>query len=945
MASETQLFTNYKNCAEQGGTDCEELSFQTSPEFEAITKRIQNSAVTRNRGTSRSSSDEPIGYQYVNQSALTGQDPEANTNTVSLGLNTKFNFGASTTESPPNAGGESTVEVDDGGINREESLNEGTTQSQLTNADRESTPTIEGGNKAYPYITPLASTNIQGLKLAPPHGDIDNGENGNLYDVRLLEDEGIIYLRQYLSFDDEETGAVWRFQYAPQIAWSASATFQEDKSWGTNVQPSHFSNKSGKKVTIQGAILEGMTIGKTVTGAVLALESLMSVANPDNELQVAPYAYRLIIGERTVTEPISGRHAPFVIEQMTVKEEMYDTQGEMISVKVDLTLKEIPYYQINDGRKLLIVTEDRADNVQLNCERISEELQQEEDAVKQRKQENTTLINEFVTNILNGEETQTALADTDNAGLTKQQVADNIAAEKTQEKDAGYLPEVAKNCNEDSDAYYRIAKLYREYNERNCRTTRPTEALKIIERQFAVDSGIYEILTGRRLTNQSTFFNRRVFDESGRRLSNYRDRLQRIGVLGVNAEFPFINSVNKYQTENTDGSGADTLRQERLIECNHIHCNSAKTAGTTNPDNIQKALKVLNWLTIDIENYRKILIDDSPMRGILTRRSNLVSNQLFGDISTDASSNRPALRAERRTLITTTWGYDNPDAYHAIAPLVGAAQTVTNIRTFIAGLFGQNLTFDQAAKTVFGTPYILPFLMPGGDYNTLFRLGGTFSQASANDGKYLGLVESDGDFKKAEVEVREKYGIRKKDFEFMKNTAEYEAVDVVYNNGFIGNLDARTPDVRAVSTPFNVAITAAYIYVVLSNKTKILRRPSKEHGSCNVEAIAAQDLETYENVVRELATYLENYLEQLPITMRSIPELQNQINAAAARRAVDGRVCPDFQGAEEGRTWCFGAYAIARVISDIILFFEDKGFTIQNPFGDRLVDVHGATGA
>lgn len=922
MASETQLFTNYKNCAEKGGTDCEELSFQTSPEFEAITKRIQNAEVTRNRGTERTSSDEPIGYWYLNQSALTGQSPEVNTATAQLGQNIKFNFAASTTESPPNAQGESIVEVDDGNTNRENSNNEGSTQSQLTNAVKEDKLILDGGNKAYPFITPLANTNITGLKLAPPHGDIDNGAEGNIYDVSLLEDEGIIYLRQYLSFDDEETGAVWRFQYAPQIAWSASATFQEDKSWGTNVQPSHFSNKSGKKVTIQGAILEGMTIGKTVTGAVLALESLMSVANPDNQLQVAPYAYRLIIGKRTVTEPISGRHAPFVIEQITVKEEMYDTEGEMISVKIDLTLKEIPYYQINDGRKLLIVTEDRADNVVLNCERISDELAKLEGKIKQLAAQNNTAIDEYLTSIR-----VTLKGTQESASLSGKELTSEIngrAAEGTMNETAGYLNTVQKNCNEHSDNYFELAKLYREYSAKKCTTTRPTEGLKIIERLFASDSGLYEILLGKRTTSQQNrFFIGKVFDESGERLVDYQDRLNRLNWTDQNEDYEFLNSVNKFVTRPTDGE-RKRLLGDRLIDCNHIHCNSVKTAGTTAENNLQPLTNILTWLCGNNNNYRDYVINLSNLKGTLSSAESSILGGSFGTINQNQII--PGTSTEARDYVTNlvrnVWGFED-----------------------VPSVFPVRFTvFNQDKLDV------APFVLPGAHYAAFFNA----AQEAVNynavpDGRYLGIVNSNNLHRLTFIELRKVLKIVKDDFEYIASgkAAEYEAIKPFFAEVFFGT---DNPDPRLVSLEWSIAYAAQYLYLAVSDKNKVLRRRDDLHGSCNTEALAAQDIGTYEQLVVQMASALRTFLQQTDegLGINTPAGLVSQINDETVN--TNKRVCPGFKENTKGRAQCLAGYSIAKAIFDIILFFEDKGFRnelgIRNPFGESLTanDVHGVLG-
>ena len=915
MSTNKQLFTNFQGCAGKDTDDCEELSFQTSEEFAAITQRLQNNNVTRNRGTERTSGDEPLGRYYVNQKALTGILGEENTATATPGANVKFNFAGGTTEAPSNEEGESVSEIDEGGTNREGSNNDGAVQSQLDRQRAEQQRiTIDGGNKAYPYITPLASTNIAGLKLAPPHDDIDNGENGSIYDVGLLEDEGIIYLRQYLSFDDEETGAVWRFQYAPQIAWTAAATFQEDKSWGTNVQPSHFNNKSGKKITIQGAILEGMTIGKTVTGAVLALESLMSVTNPDNELQVAPYAYRLIIGDRTVTEPIENRHAPFVIESMTVKEEMYDTKGEMISVKLDLTLKEIPYYQINDGRKLLLVTEDRADAIEIECERISNDIQDIENAVLQRDADNKSVVQTFL-NSIRGDTT---------VSRTDAQV--NEEAVKLTKGKAQYLNSIDRNCEADSGDYVNLAALYRQYTEKKCTTSRPIDGLGVIERNFAVDSGIYEILLGKKLTaNKRSFGRTNVFNTDGTRTITYNDRLLRLGVTDKNRDFEFLNQVFPITQEVGAqdpvllGLGAGTVgvtgvsapadplanvkAGERLLKnCRHIHCVSTKVGANTLESNLLRPLQIIEWLTQDKSNYHNFLVATGSKKIDDIKSNQTLQNTIFD-------------------VVRTAWGYE---------------------------------TSADRLQDAFPGGLVAPFILPCSDSKVIndgFLRGGQISQGSnANDGKFFGLSENDGIFR--DVENRLFDFFKEEDLKFMESTAGRIATLQHFRDaGFV--FPGTGLQWRSTSVDFQICTCAEYIAYVIIQKVKILRKPNeKQHGQCNSEAIAAQDVDFYENVViPRLDAALRQYVSQLEIFEKSFNLFLTQMSPDVIDEVGAGKVC-NARGVTRGELGganCLGSYCMARTIYNIVKHFENEArdINIVNPFvqnGELGVDLHGANG-
>ena len=588
--------TDLLRCLDSNDEGCDKLGFSLGPEFQFQAERAQSNSLFRELGTSKDLQRKTPGF-FIPQAELFNSDGTLVEREVNFGAtlnrnelnNATFDFDAGIAF---NVNGAQTVAVDNGGIDPEGTQNQGLVQNLLDQQRlSDQAVRIEGGNKAFPYINPLASTNFASLDPINPLGTIDNGD-GFLYDPKLLDDEGIIYLRQYLSFDDETTGAVWRFQYAPEISYSRSSTFQEDPTWGTNVQPAHFNNTSGKKVQIQGAILEGMTIGRTVTGAVQALETLMSVVNPDNEEQVAPYAYRLIIGERTLTEPVSQRHAPFVIEQIQVQEKLYDTQGEVLYYKVDISLKEVPYYQINDGRKLLLVTQNERTVAQRNCDEISATLATLSEEALLREAENTKELLDTIkrgTNSING---VTPAASSE----TKFQAAKEVLRTASDK--------FLTNCKADSDAYSEFLRNIKAYEDAKCTTSKNLKGFDAIERQFAYKAGVYEVLMGRPSESRQGFLTLTVFDENGETVPA-RQRLKQIakkGALPIDAEglpngaqeaVDFLNIINpseraKIITQSQFRTISNLLAgdKNKLKSCPHIYCVDEDIQGNISEDNL-----------------------------------------------------------------------------------------------------------------------------------------------------------------------------------------------------------------------------------------------------------------------------------------------------------------------------------------------------------------------
>jgi len=237
---------------------------------------------------------------------------------------------------------------------------------------QEPQPALEipsSSDPSFPFVKTAIELAPSGMEKFPVTEEL---ASPSLYNVNLLNTEGIIYLKQYTT-DASETGLVFRFQFAPQdISYQRTAQLQSDPTWGTNVQPKHFTMTSGKKINLGNIVLDGMTVGNTVTNSIKALEILMSINEKAPIAQVSPYCYKLIIGDRTLADPFSNRHIPFVITSLQVKEEAYSPQGEVLHAVVSLSLEEIPFYQVNDGRKLMMLFEGATSEDEDNCANLWE---------------------------------------------------------------------------------------------------------------------------------------------------------------------------------------------------------------------------------------------------------------------------------------------------------------------------------------------------------------------------------------------------------------------------------------------------------------------------------------------------------------------------------------------------------------------------------------------
>lgn len=159
-----------------------------------------------------------------------------------------------------------------------------------------------------------------------------------------LEGEGA--LGNYtLSGDGEEIPKDWIFVIAPQnISWEKDSEHKVVNTYGSNNPYVIHSTTGMRKMKLSDVLVEGFSAGKEVESHLQKLEKMMEMVMNTEKGYVSPYCWSLRAGDKS--------YGMFIILEIKVKEEMRNAKGRADRARVDITLQQVPEFQINDGRDL-----------------------------------------------------------------------------------------------------------------------------------------------------------------------------------------------------------------------------------------------------------------------------------------------------------------------------------------------------------------------------------------------------------------------------------------------------------------------------------------------------------------------------------------------------------------------------------------------------------------
>ena len=140
----------------------------------------------------------------------------------------------------------------------------------------------------------------------------------------------------------------WKFICAPEdISWETSNAVQRIGIFGTNNPPVVSGSRGMRDLTLGSALVEGFTRNVTIENKISALENLLNYNLNTSDGYVSIPVYQVWANQKAY-----GNSGYFILKEVKVKESMRDLKGDATRATVDVSLIEVPEYQVNSGRDL-----------------------------------------------------------------------------------------------------------------------------------------------------------------------------------------------------------------------------------------------------------------------------------------------------------------------------------------------------------------------------------------------------------------------------------------------------------------------------------------------------------------------------------------------------------------------------------------------------------------
>ena len=139
----------------------------------------------------------------------------------------------------------------------------------------------------------------------------------------------------------------WTFITAPEdISYDLANQANRIDMFGTNNPPVVAGSRGMRDLTLGNALVEGFVRGKQVEDKIRALENLMRYQLNPTEGFVSVPVYQVWANKKSY----GGSEAYYIIKDIKVKETMRDLTGNATRAFVDISLMQVPAYQVNSGR-------------------------------------------------------------------------------------------------------------------------------------------------------------------------------------------------------------------------------------------------------------------------------------------------------------------------------------------------------------------------------------------------------------------------------------------------------------------------------------------------------------------------------------------------------------------------------------------------------------------
>ena len=163
--------------------------------------------------------------------------------------------------------------------------------------------------------------------------------------IGVFEDKSLAGLNAFGL--NTQSQPAWTFITAPEdVSWDVANQANRVDMFGTNNPPVVAGSRGMRDLTLGNSLVEGFVRNVTVGGKISALEALMNYKLNQSDGFVSVPVYQVWASDRSY----GGSEAYYIIRDIKIKETMRDLRGDTTRAFVDISLMQVPAFQVNSGR-------------------------------------------------------------------------------------------------------------------------------------------------------------------------------------------------------------------------------------------------------------------------------------------------------------------------------------------------------------------------------------------------------------------------------------------------------------------------------------------------------------------------------------------------------------------------------------------------------------------
>ena len=174
--------------------------------------------------------------------------------------------------------------------------------------------------------------------------------------------------------------------FPQNVSWSKDSVNSEVATYGSNAPYLTYGTTKLRNLSLGSCLFEGFSDGKAIEGNIRELESAMQMVITEFG-SASPYCWNAYAGGKW--------YGTYIIQSVSVQEQMRDMAGNATRANVDIKLQEVPGYQVNSGVDVTAqaiqgaADEKHAESLKQNGEKNNGKNKQDQAVADQNKNNST----------------------------------------------------------------------------------------------------------------------------------------------------------------------------------------------------------------------------------------------------------------------------------------------------------------------------------------------------------------------------------------------------------------------------------------------------------------------------------------------------------------------------------------------------------------------------